>query len=284
MNDIIFISHRGEDKEIVDCFCTFLKLMGVPNSQIFCSSLPGNDVIFDIASEVKEKLEQSAINIIILSQAYFESRYCLQESGVFWYRNDVPVIIIGLQDVSDNDIGGFFKDNKEMRRLDNIDDIGRLHSIVSDALRIPKKSPEEVIHEGQKLVRQYRNLSKVGKIVKKTDEIRDRYPVIAYRKSGNTDEYYTCYSDIFRLDTFVTFYYYKSPAERQVCVGRVSDYIGKKLVKFQVLHWDLFVGEELKDKLTSNDPNILDNMYILPMVKYQEIDSLIEMRKEGYDV
>lgn len=53
MNPCIFLSHRSTDKEIADMLRDFLVGVGIPNELIFCSSLPGNDVVQRIALEVK---------------------------------------------------------------------------------------------------------------------------------------------------------------------------------------------------------------------------------------
>ena len=81
----IFISHRSTDKKIADIFENFLTTCGVSYSNIFCSSLPGNDVETKISSEVKENLKASVLNIALLSDDYYQSAYCQNESGIIWF-------------------------------------------------------------------------------------------------------------------------------------------------------------------------------------------------------
>lgn len=44
MKNKIFISHRTTDKEVADMLLDFLSGTGIPRENIFCSSLPGNDI------------------------------------------------------------------------------------------------------------------------------------------------------------------------------------------------------------------------------------------------
>lgn len=82
VKNIIFISHRSTDKDIADMLVDFFAGTGIPKEAVFCSSLPGNDINEKIAGEVKAALKNSAVNIAILSQDYYQSAYCLNEAGV----------------------------------------------------------------------------------------------------------------------------------------------------------------------------------------------------------
>ena len=44
MRETIFISHRRSDEQVAEMIKDFLVATGIPNSYVFCSSLPGNDV------------------------------------------------------------------------------------------------------------------------------------------------------------------------------------------------------------------------------------------------
>ena len=98
-NSKIFISHRSDDKEIVECFIDFLISLSIPRVDIFCSSLPGNDVTFEISGEIKEALNNSIINIVFLSSEYYKSAYCLNEAGVIWFVEKI-CIVIATQDIN----------------------------------------------------------------------------------------------------------------------------------------------------------------------------------------
>ena len=114
VDPIIFISHRTTDKAVADMLVDFFSGTGIRKSVVFCSSLPGNDVDEKISGEVKRALKNSVINIAILSRDYYQSAYCLNEAGVLWYRDDVPVIPIALPEISENNMYGFL--NNEYKR------------------------------------------------------------------------------------------------------------------------------------------------------------------------
>ena len=84
----IFISHSTKDKEVADMIADFLHNAGIDKELIFCSSLPGNDVIEKIPDEVRIHLNESKVNIVILSNNYYQSAYCLNEAGIIWYENN----------------------------------------------------------------------------------------------------------------------------------------------------------------------------------------------------
>jgi hypothetical protein len=75
-NKKLFISHRSTDKEIADMLVDFFAATGLLKDYVFCSSLPGNDVKEKIPSEVKQAIIDSALNICILSNEYYQSAFC----------------------------------------------------------------------------------------------------------------------------------------------------------------------------------------------------------------
>ena len=93
-NNLIFISHRTTEKAVADMLLYFLTTTGIPRNLIQCSSLPGNDVKEKISPEVRMWIRRSAVNIAILSSDYYNSAYCLNEAGILWYLDSVPVIPI----------------------------------------------------------------------------------------------------------------------------------------------------------------------------------------------
>ena len=99
MAPIIFISHRTTDRAIADILLDFFIATGISREKIFCSSLPGNDVRERISVEVKEALQNSCLNIAILSDDYYKSAYCLNEAGILWFEK-TPVIPIALPEIN----------------------------------------------------------------------------------------------------------------------------------------------------------------------------------------
>lgn len=107
MESKVFISHRSTDKEVAEMLLDFLAGTGIPKEQIFCFSLPGNDIGSRISAEVKDALKNSALNIAILSHDYYQSAYCLNEAGILWYV-DIPVIAIAMPEITEKVICAVF--------------------------------------------------------------------------------------------------------------------------------------------------------------------------------
>lgn len=152
---IIFISHRSTDKELADRLAEFFYGTGIPSDTVFCSSLPGNDVKKRISDEVKAALKASAVNIVILSRDYYQSAYCLQEAGVIWYRDDVPVVLVALPEINEKNIYGFFDKNDILRRLDSNTDILEIYDDVSKAVSAPHRRTSAIALKSDELMRRY---------------------------------------------------------------------------------------------------------------------------------
>ena len=131
---VIFISHRSIDKAVADILVDFLAATGIPKTAFFCSSLPGNDINEKISAEVKAALKNSVLNIAILSRDYYQSAYCLNEAGVLWYREDVPVIPIALPEIDSKNMYGFLNSEYKLRRLDYDTDISYIYDAVSEVV------------------------------------------------------------------------------------------------------------------------------------------------------
>lgn len=125
----IFISHRSIDKKFAEIIEDFLTSCGVPADKIFCSSLPGNDIEEEISREIKLNLQQSVINIVLLSKDYYESAYCQNEAGIIWFL-DAHKIVIALPEINENCMLGFLNREYKIRRLDNADDVFSITDII----------------------------------------------------------------------------------------------------------------------------------------------------------
>lgn len=153
----IFISHRSTDRTIADALFDFLVATGIPRERIFCSSLPGNDVKEKISVEVKEALQNSCLNIAILSDAYYKSAYCLNEAGILWFEN-VPVIPIALPEITPENMIGFLNDDYKIRRLDNTDDIAYIYDTACESSSSNQTKASIVTAESQKLMDKYQQI------------------------------------------------------------------------------------------------------------------------------
>jgi hypothetical protein len=152
---LVFISHRSTDMKIADMILDFLVGTGIPRDQIFCSSLPGNDVREKISTEVKMNIRQSAVNISILSNEYYLSAYCLNEAGVLWFHDTTPLIPIAMPEITPKNMYGFLNEEYKLRRLDCENDISYLYDTVREALSIGIYKYGIVVSETAKLKKRY---------------------------------------------------------------------------------------------------------------------------------
>lgn len=150
VKNIIFISHRSTDKDVVDMLVDFIAGTGIPKDTVFCSSLPGTDINERILDEVKAALKNSSVNIAILSRDYYQSAYCLNEAGVLWYE-DVPVIPIAPPEINSNNMYGFLNNEYKLRRLDCDTDISYIYDTVSEAVSASHIKSSVITRENNKL-------------------------------------------------------------------------------------------------------------------------------------
>ena len=156
MRDSVFISHRSSDKDVADMLKDFLVTSGIPNDKIFCSSLPGNGINFRISAEVKKRLKESIVNILILSRDYYESSYCLNEAGIAWYLEDeVDSISVCLPEIDEHNMWGFFNGENKVRRLNNENDVAAIYDVIRKRLNAPMADFGVVTRERQKLAQRY---------------------------------------------------------------------------------------------------------------------------------
>ena len=150
----IFISHNTQDKVVADIFVDFLIAVGIPRNEIFCSSLPGNNVRENITAEIRESLDSSNIFICILSSSYYQSAYCLNEAGIVWYKH-AATIIIGLPEINIDNMQGFINKDYMIRHLNNSDDIYAIIDDIIAELNLTQIKHQVINTETTKLVRKY---------------------------------------------------------------------------------------------------------------------------------
>ena len=164
---IIFISHRSTDKVVADMLVDFFLGTGIPRDAIFCSSLPGNDIREKISNEVKKALQNSAVNIAILSQDYYQSAYCLNEAGILWYLDNpdkTSVIPIALPEINPGNMCGFLDSEYKLRRLDSADDIAYIYDTVRESVFASTVKASIITYENQKIRERYSGFLKTRKI------------------------------------------------------------------------------------------------------------------------
>lgn len=93
----IFISHASEDEPLVSAVVNLLSLIGVPDKQIFCTSLPGYDI--DLGDNwldtLKKEITDGVLVLFVLSENYFQSTICLCEMGAAWAlsKKHIPILL-----------------------------------------------------------------------------------------------------------------------------------------------------------------------------------------------
>lgn len=162
-NSKIFISHRSVDEEIADTIQDFLIALGVNRDMIFCSSLPGSDVKQKISTEIKSALENSCLNIVILSRDYYDSAYCLNEAGVLWFLN-TPVVPIAMPEINDHNMIGFLGNEYKIRRLNDDVDLAYINDCLCE-IGVLKSSKATVLNqETKKVIAKYNTYIKNRKV------------------------------------------------------------------------------------------------------------------------
>lgn len=130
----IFISHSTKDNVIANGLVDFFQKLGISVSDIFCSSVDECGVLTNITSEVKQALLESELDIILFSNNYIASPYCLNEEGVIWF-NDKPTLVIGLGSFTEKNIVGFIDRSSYIHRVDTPNNIAKFCDAVKQCLK-----------------------------------------------------------------------------------------------------------------------------------------------------
>lgn len=104
----LFISHAVKDKLLVDAFIELLEGgIGIGKDAIFCSSSEGQGIPSgeDFAPYMRERLQKAALVIALVSENYYDSPFCLCETGGTWY-GEKPFIPLLTPPVSYSDLRG----------------------------------------------------------------------------------------------------------------------------------------------------------------------------------
>lgn len=86
-SSLVFISHSSKDKQYVELIVQLLKEMGLKQSTVFCSSIPGYDIGLgdDIFETLHNKFnEHNLYMIFVHSHNYYASPVSLNEMGAAW--------------------------------------------------------------------------------------------------------------------------------------------------------------------------------------------------------
>lgn len=98
MSKSVFISHAAKDSEIAEKIVDLLEGgIGVPENEIFCSSLEGYGIPTgeNFVTYIKGQIQKPKVVILLLTPAYFASNFCLSELGASWaMSHDVFPILV----------------------------------------------------------------------------------------------------------------------------------------------------------------------------------------------
>ncbi|MGO6677626.1 TIR domain-containing protein [Rhizobium leguminosarum] len=108
MSKSVFVSHAVKDKKIAAEIVDLIEQgIGVPEAEIFCSSLDGYGIPTGktFVTYMKEQMLEPKVVILLLSPSYFESKFCLSELGAAWVKSHFifPILVppLGYEDVKD---------------------------------------------------------------------------------------------------------------------------------------------------------------------------------------
>lgn len=108
MSKSVFVSHATKDKELVAAIVDLIEDgIGVPESEIFCSSLDGYGIPTgeNFINHIKSEIQEPKVVILLLTPSYFKSNFCLCEMGAAWVKTHkiFPILVppLSYADVKD---------------------------------------------------------------------------------------------------------------------------------------------------------------------------------------
>ena len=98
MKPKVFLSHAAADDALAAEFTRLLASgLGITGKEVFCSSLPGRKIPggFNFVDHIKKSLEDSQVVVLLITENYLVSQFCLAEIGASWIFKDqvVPVVV-----------------------------------------------------------------------------------------------------------------------------------------------------------------------------------------------
>lgn len=181
----IFISHAEKDKEYVAKLVELLDGMGLDQTRVFCSSLPGYDIPVseNILDYLRKQFQEYKLHVFLIhSRNYYKSAVSLNEMGAAWVlRSNCTSFLLpgfGFEEMK----GAI--DNKEIAiKLDNDktevqDKLNQLYDSVIAEFRLTKKAA--VIWEGKR----NRFIKEVNEIVVPNEEQQEKDEDLELLDSG----------------------------------------------------------------------------------------------------
>ncbi len=143
----IFISHSTVDKAAVEKLVELLRMAGLSEDSIFCSSLPGYDIPVDsdIFDYIREQFLRYDLHVVFIhSKNYYSSPVSLNEMGAAWCLKTRATSFL-LPGFDFGDMKGVVNSGKTAIKLDNDiyevkDKLNQLRNMLSEEFGIVKGS------------------------------------------------------------------------------------------------------------------------------------------------
>lgn len=138
---LIFISHSGKDKSIIDDFIDLILhgALSVSIDKIFCTSTDGTKIKSgdDWRNSILKALTTAKINFLIITPNYKESEVCMNEMGAAWVTN-AKVIPLIVEPINYKTVG-VIQEPIQIEKLTDEKSLDRIKDIVQEELSIPNE-------------------------------------------------------------------------------------------------------------------------------------------------
>ena len=131
----IFISHCSKDKELANILIKFLVSVGVDKKKIFFTSNISMGVDSSIRQDIRSALKGAKYYLIIATDNYFSSEYCLNEEGAIWYISD-NYSFFAPSWFSRTKLKGFITDDNILRHFDSVQDYLKVYGLFAPKIGI----------------------------------------------------------------------------------------------------------------------------------------------------
>ena len=161
----IFISHSTDDKEYIKILVALFEDMGLDNTQVFCSSLPGYDIPIgkNILDYLREQFSKFKLHVVIVhSTNYYKSPVCLNEMGAAWVlRSNCTSFLLPNFEFSDmcgvvnNDAIAIKLDTDEIELKDKLNE---LYDMVASEFDLRKKAQITWEHKRDLFIKEIKDM------------------------------------------------------------------------------------------------------------------------------
>lgn len=160
----------------------------------------------------------------------------MNEAGILWFQENVPVIPIALPEINSSNMYGFLSNEYKLRRLDSDTDIPYIYDVVRINVSARHIKTETVVLESNKLKMRYVEFLKARSA-----------PIPA-----NADVSFSLVSDITTDDERIILYYVLEKGTRKITKASATEWLNKNEIR------DVDVDNAF-DLLSSIDGGTLEN-------------------------